>query len=55
MNPDHPMPTLTGIVPPPPENCLVHGHDYEHIVTGAGDLIKITCPTCGRTWKVEEI
>lgn len=57
----NPMPTLTGVVPPPPvhtvneEDCLVHGHDYEHIVTGEGDLIAITCPRCKRAWRVEEV
>lgn len=65
MNPDdNVMPTLIGVTPPPPvhsvnecqgeETCLVHGHDYEHIVTGAGDLVQIICSCCGRAWRVEE-
>lgn len=37
------------------EGCAQWGHEYEHIINLAGDLIRITCYRCGKTWKVEEL
>lgn len=36
-----------------PHDCAVDGHDYEHVVSGSGELLKITCGACSSAWRVE--
>lgn len=56
-----------GVTPDPPRytleeasrelnkrTCAQDGHDFVHIVNGMGDLIRIDCGRCGRTWATVE-
>jgi len=36
-------------------DCARHGHDYEHIVNMAGELLRLVCARCGRAWGVIEL
>lgn len=36
------------------EYCARHGHEYEQIINGRGDLIALSCGRCDKGWKVEE-
>lgn len=36
-------------------DCTRDGHDYTHVVTGAGELILLHCPECDTRWRVEKV
>lgn len=44
---------LLGVVTPAePASC---DHDFEFVVTAAGDLVRLLCANCGAQWKVEPV
>lgn len=34
------------------EQCRF-GHSFDHIVTGAGELLRVLCANCGKSWNVK--
>lgn len=58
--PDRSRPVETHSLVPQPvsprtseqENCTDDDHDYQYIVDGAGELIKLVCERCGRNWVI---
>lgn len=34
--------------------CRLNGHEYEMLTNGFGDLIRVTCGQCGKSWDVTE-
>jgi hypothetical protein len=34
------------------QECMRSGHDYDHIMQGDGELQKLVCSRCGRSWTV---
>lgn len=35
--------------------CDLHGHDFEFLVSGAGDLTGMLCGRCGQRWRTEKV
>lgn len=36
------------------ERCTRCGHDFEMVVTTAGDPSSVICATCGKSWKIQK-